>query len=680
MDGANAGRGSTADDDPMIDSTLAHYRITGELGSGGMGEVWRAEDTKLGREVALKVMPADVAQDSERLARFEREAKVLASLNHPNIAHLYGLETVESTVGEGMILSRDGAESGAGGGAGAVPGPQAQAPEAPATPSGPVTFLVMELVEGEDLSDRITRGPIPVDETARIALQIAEAVEAAHESGIVHRDLKPANIKLRPDGTVKVLDFGLAKAWEAENSDASLSLSPTMTQHATAAGVILGTAAYMSPEQAAGTEADRRADIWAFGVVLWEMFTGHKLFEGETVSHVLASVLKDDVDLDELPDSTPARLQRLVGRCLERQPRKRLQAMGEARIALEEYERDPEAFAESAPVSGEIESSRSGVGSTIPWAIAVVATLLLAGSAWLGLRPSESERKVLRARIPAPEGASFGLEAFAPGAGTISPDGSRIVFTVTDANGERMLWVRHIDHLTARPLPATNGAAYPFWAPDSRQVAYFSGDGKLRKIDTTGGPPVTICVAPNGKGGSWNEEDKIVFAPAHNTPIHVVAAAGGEARAVTEVPKGVSSHRFPMWLPGGRFTYLARSAEGAENDRVMVASVDELGADRELLAAGSNVAVAAATCSSSARERSWHNLSTPSARPLLVTRSRSRRMPSTSPARAMELSRSLRPASSSTTWGWSTCRAKSCGSTGQVRRSKRSAPATSSST
>jgi len=287
-------------------SILGHYRITSELGSGGMGEVWRAEDTKLDREVALKVLPSEFAEDAERLARFEREAKVLASLNHPNIAHLYGLETAES--------SRNSSEEGEDG--------------------GRVTFLVMELVEGKDLSERIARGALSIDEAIPIALQIAEALEAAHEQGIVHRDLKPANIKVTEDGTVKVLDFGLAKAWETEGQDSSLSLSPTVTQHATAAGVILGTAAYMSPEQARGKKVDRRADIWAFGVVLWEMLTGRKLFEGETVSDLMAAVLTCDPDLTRLPSRTPSSVARLVRRCLERDPQTRLADAATARLEL----------------------------------------------------------------------------------------------------------------------------------------------------------------------------------------------------------------------------------------------------------------------------------------------------------------------------------------------------------
>ncbi|MBD3857081.1 MAG: serine/threonine protein kinase, partial [Acidobacteria bacterium] len=289
----------------MIGTTLAHYRVTAALGAGGMGEVWRATDEKLGREVALKVLPEEFAKDPDRMARFEREAKVLASLNHPNIATLYGLESVS-----GADADTD-------------------------SDAGQTTFLAMELVEGEDLSERIKRGAVPVEEATAIALQIAEALEAAHEQGIVHRDLKPANIKLTDDGVVKVLDFGLAKTWENQGVDSGLSLSPTVT-HATAAGVILGTAAYMSPEQARGKNADRRADIWAFGVVMWEMLTGHKLFEGETVSDVLASVLKDAPDLEAVPPSTPAALRRLVARCLEKEPKNRLQWIGDARLDLVE--------------------------------------------------------------------------------------------------------------------------------------------------------------------------------------------------------------------------------------------------------------------------------------------------------------------------------------------------------
>jgi len=557
------------------ESTIGGYRIIASLGAGGMGEVWRAQDIKLGREVALKVLPGEFADDPERMARFEREAKVLASLNHPNIAHLYGLETVE------MDTEADSD-------AGSIP----QTPK----PSNPVTFLVMELVEGEDLSERISRGSIPIDKAIPIAHQIAEALEAAHESGIVHRDLKPANIKLRPDGTVKVLDFGLAKTWETDTGDSSLSLSPTLTQHATAAGVILGTAAYMSPEQAAGTAADRRADIWAFGVVLWEMLTGHKLFDGETVSHVLASVLKDEVELDELSASVPPRLRELVGRCLERSPKQRLQAIGEARIVLAELERNPEEYDGNSPTD---ESAVLGSGGRRTglrwWTVVPVVVFLAAGSmmaGWLLNTTEPTDPTVIRAEISPPEGTVFSLQAIAPAAAQVSSDGSKIVFGTVDPDGNRLLWIRRLQDSVARQLPGTEGAGYPFWAPDSRQIGFFSADGKLRKIDTSGGPPVTICSARNGKGGAWNENGDVLFAPAHDTPIYFVSAAGGEPVPVTEMSPGVTSHRLPTWLPGGRFLYLARSGGGPEGDRIMVASVDAPGQDRELLAAASNMAIA----------------------------------------------------------------------------------------
>ena len=329
----------------MIGTTLAHYRITAALGAGGMGEVWRATDTKLGREVALKVLPEEFAEDPNRMARFEREAKVLASLNHPNIATLFGLETAIPS----------GAETETETGTGSGPKPQASSltPQA----SRPTTFLAMELVAGEDLSERIARGPIPVEEAIPIALQIAEALEAAHEQGIVHRDLKPANIKVTEDGTVKVLDFGLAKAWEKDSGDSSLSMSPTMTRHATVEGVILGTAGYMSPEQARGKKVDRRADIWAFGVVLWEMLTGRNLFEGESVSDILAGVLREELKWDELPSTTPPSVRRLLRRCLERDLRQRQQHVGDARLELND------GFDEALRPPGKIQSRHAQVST-----------------------------------------------------------------------------------------------------------------------------------------------------------------------------------------------------------------------------------------------------------------------------------------------------------------------------
>ena len=320
----------------MIGTTLSHFKITAKLGEGGMGEVYRAEDTKLGRDVAIKVLPEAVAADPERLARFEREAKVLASLNHPNIAAIYSFESAER--------------------AGESPGPRTQDPSPPSpSPSstrprtqapGPfVHFLVMELVEGEDLKERIDRGSVPLDEAMPIGLQISQALEAAHEIGIIHRDLKPANIKVTPGGQVKVLDFGLAKALDPDTgtgtaqdpSPSPLSMSPTLTAQMTQAGVLLGTAAYMSPEQAAGEPADRRADIWAFGVVVAEMLTGRQQFDGKTASHVLAAVLKEEPDWPRVAATAPPRIVDLLQHCLRKEPTQRLQAIGDARIIIQDY-------------------------------------------------------------------------------------------------------------------------------------------------------------------------------------------------------------------------------------------------------------------------------------------------------------------------------------------------------
>ncbi len=538
----------------MIGSTLAHFEIKSKLGEGGMGEVWLAGDTKLGRDVALKLLPADVAGDPDRLARFEREAKVLASMNHPNIAHLYGLETIESGEGEEATSRPQDLKA-----------------------SGPVTFLVMELVEGEDLSERISRGPVPVDEAVAIALQIAEALEAAHERGIVHRDLKPANIKIRPDGTVKVLDFGLAKAWDARNSNASLSLSPTLTQHATAAGVILGTAAYMSPEQAAGIAADQRADIWAFGVVLWEMLTGHKLFAGETVSHVLASVLKDEIDLDELPSETPPHVRKLIARCLRKKPKMRLQAIGDARIALIE----PDDAAELEVLDSAAPQGRTMFG----WIAAAAAGLAAIVFAAMWLLDGTGELPVVRAAIPAPPGTAFHLDPLNPGAAALSPDGRKMVFSARNESGGFMLYLRSIDEGEAHALAGTELGHYPFWSPDSQWIG-FVANGKLRKIKATGGPALTICDAPDGKGGSWNADGVIVFAPDSGTSLHRVAAVGGESTPITELNRevGDNSHRLPRFLPDGKhLLYYARSSAGDHKSVVRVVGLDEGGTGKDIV-------------------------------------------------------------------------------------------------
>ena len=520
-----------------------------------MGEVWRAEDTKLDREVALKVLPEEFAKDPERMARFEREAKVLASLNHPNIATLYGLETIETS------------GSGAGSGAGSDPSPKPQAPS-------PVTFLAMELVEGEDLSERIKRGAVPVEEATAIALQIAEALEAAHEQGIVHRDLKPANIKLRPDGTVKVLDFGLAKAWEADGTDPGLSLSPTITQHATAAGVILGTAAYMSPEQARGMPVDRRADIWSFGVVLWEMLTGRTLFEGHTVSDVLASVLKEAPDLEALPSGTPSYLKRLIQRSLDKDAKRRLRDIGEARVLFEDYQADTEgsdsALAESVLVVAPPRWRR-----LLPWVaagLAAVAALVLGAG---GMSKERDTSSTIRFQVPPPEGGGYQLDPYRPGPVVVSPDGESLAYTAWDADGEVRIFVRDLDEVQPRVLAETEGARYPFWSPDSKNLGFFA-DGKLRKVSASGGQPLTLCDAPSGKGGSWSPEGVILFAPGAGQPwIQRVSQLGGEPVDVTvlDEARGDDSHRHPRFLPGGKhFLYLARFRDGYDDGHAVVAA------------------------------------------------------------------------------------------------------------
>ena len=537
----------------MIGTTLAHYRITEALGAGGMGEVWRAEDTKLGREVAVKVLPAEFAQDADRMARFEREARVLASLNHPNIATLYGLESVSGTETE------TGTET---------------------------VFLAMELVDGEDLSERIKRGPIAVEEAMQIALQVAEALEAAHEQGIVHRDLKPANIKLRRDGNVKVLDFGLAKAWEDDGGDPGLSLSPTMTARATAAGVILGTAAYMSPEQARGLPVDRRADIWAFGVVLWEMLTGRKLFEGQTVSDVLASVLKEAPDLEALPAATPVHVRRLVSRCLDKDPKRRLRDIGEARVALDGTNEEPMPIAPA-----------EGGGRTAPWrrrlpwiafAGAMLASIVLVLFLLLRQKP---EQPVVRFEVPPPPGGHFHLAPDDPGPVVVSPDGAMIAFTARDADGVVRLWVRKLDEFDEHPLAGSEDAQYPFWSPDSTKIGFFS-NGKLRAVEAVGGPPLTLCEAFEGKGGSWSRKGVILFSPSYNTPLFQVPEVGGEPTQVTELnsERNDNSHRHPRFLAdGNHFLYMARSAMGSsEGQFAMIGALDD-SVERVLLRAPTNV-------------------------------------------------------------------------------------------
>jgi eukaryotic-like serine/threonine-protein kinase len=425
---------------------IGSFEIHAALGAGGMGEVYRARDTRLARDVALKILPSAFVADHERLARFQREAQVLASLNHTNIAQIYGLE--ESAAGDGHRA------------------------------------LVIELIEGTTLADHIVHGRVPVNDVLAIARQMADALDAAHEKGIVHRDLKPSNVMVTPEGVVKILDFGLASVGSdpgRQNVDASQS--PTLTMAATRAGVILGTAAYMSPEQAAGKIVDKRTDVWSFGVILWEMLAGQRLFDGESISHTLADVLRAEIDFAKLPPDTPGALRELIRRCLDRDVKTRLRDIGEARVAIQRCLTEPmssqAAPAAVAPGGGGV--SRFAIAATIA-GVALLATAVLA---FVHFREQPPSVEVVRFQIAPPDDASF---ANGP---VLSPDGRSLVFEAPGADGRVMLWVRSLDALTARPLPGTEGVAPgPFWSPDSRYIAFAVNGfpGRLKKIQATGGP------------------------------------------------------------------------------------------------------------------------------------------------------------------------------------------------
>ncbi len=491
---------------PLAPGTrLGAYEIVGLLGEGGMGQVYRARDARLGRDVALKVLPDSVAADPDRLARFEREAKVLAAFTHPHIATLHALEQLDGR---------------------------------------PV--LVMELVEGEDLAQIIERGPLALEDALPLAIQIAQALEAAHEKTIVHRDLKPANIKVTPDGQVKVLDFGLAKAAapDAASGSAEAMNSPTLTAQATAAGIILGTAAYMSPEQARGRTADRRADIWAFGAVFVEMLTGHRLFGGETISDTLAAVLRQDIDWTTLPAGTPAELQRLLRRCLERDPKNRLHDVGDARIVLDEIARGGLRDA-PAPVAPE-QAARS-IWLTVAGVLGALAIGALAGRwIWTGATPS-APAPTVRLSVPAPAGV-VGIESTA-----VAPDGSFLVFVGQRADGGRQLFLRRLDDLEATPIDRTEGARDPFISPDLRWIA-FQQSNHLMKIAVSGGEPLPLTERSDSTpGGTW-AAGELVVSTSWLSGLAAVAPDGSAMRPLTtpDASKGERAHWWPRVMPDGR--------------------------------------------------------------------------------------------------------------------------------
>jgi serine/threonine protein kinase len=487
----------------LIGKTLSHFEITAKLGQGGMGEVYRATDTRLGRAVAIKVLPAALTDDPERLARFEREAKVLASLNHPNIAGIHQIEEAEGQ-----------------------------------------QLLVLELVEGDDLSDRLARGPVPVAEAVGIAEQVAEGLAAAHERGIVHRDLKPANLKVTAGGQVKILDFGLAKAQEAaEGANPQLTHSPTLTAHMTQAGIILGTAAYMSPEQARGHEADARSDLWALGIVLWEMLSGKRLFSGPTVSDTLAAVLRAEIDLEALPDATPRALRRAIRRCLERDPKKRYHSAADLRLDLAESLSQREEGGAALPAAAP--------PNRLPWMVAAGAAAVAIAVSMLALRPTQSPTvnpstpRILTSILP-PPGVAFSSEADAL---VLSPDGSQLAFVGIDEEGTHALWLRPLARGEARRLAKTEGAHSPFWSPDGRRLG-FGQASELKVIDLGSGLTEILAAAPRWNGAAWGSRGDLIFS-VPNRGLVAVKQTGGPARSIGEAPEANNDYLRPSFLPDG---------------------------------------------------------------------------------------------------------------------------------
>jgi Tol biopolymer transport system component len=520
---------------------LGPYEFVSLLGEGGMGRVFRARDTKLNREVAIKVLPPAFSQGRERVARFKREAHVVASLNHPNIAAIYGLEEHEEAIA-----------------------------------------LVLELVEGEDLSQQLRRGALPIDEALAIARQIAEGLEEAHERGIIHRDLKPANIKVTPGGRVKILDFGLAKALDTDSQASSaggseLANSPTMSRHMTEAGMIMGTAAYMSPEQARGKAVDKRADIWSFGVVLFEMLTGRRLFTGETSSDILAAVLTRDPDWTTLPPGVRPAIRSLLRQCLERDPRKRLHDIADARIALDDAFSRAEGDVSSGPVAPAI----AAVPASTPWRVAglVAACLVIGfigGALWLWRNAApRAVEATTRFEVRLPEGAGF------LGDLALSPDGRRLLFSAADKDGRRSLWLRALDSIEMKRVEGSQDARFPAWSPDGRRIAFFSGGelvvldllGKSRRIIAKAGPYADV------RGLAWGASDTLLYVPTYTGPLMQIPAGGGTPQPASrlDTSRNEGSHRVPQFLPDGkRFVFYSTIPSGTEPGEMCVGQLGSL--------------------------------------------------------------------------------------------------------
>jgi serine/threonine protein kinase len=506
---------------------IGTYAIQSQIGAGAMGEVYRALDTKLGREVAIKVLPKVFSQDKDRLLRFEREAKLLASMNHPNIAAIYDLDKVEAT-----------------------------------------QFLVLELVPGETLAERIARGPLPAEEALPLFQQIAEALEAAHDKGIVHRDLKPANIKITPEDKIKVLDFGLAKAVEESPNDSVEAEAPTRAREHTHAGVVLGTAAYMSPEQARGRHVDKQTDIWAFGCVLYEALTGKGVFTGQSLSEVIAEVLKEEPDWSALPSTTPSSISVLIRRCIHKDPSRRLHDIADARIEIED------ALLEPTRHTMELRPSQSAKPSLmLPWVVAFLMTAVAGFSLWrLGRQEPWATQPVSRFTVPlhqsadpSPSGQMMAL----------SPDGTKLVY-VGRAENHRQLFLRRLDEFEATAVPNTDGARFPFFSPDGNWVGFLL-DNQLKKLSLVDGVTQTLCPVESWAGGSWGPDGTIVFSQSPSGPLYRVPSSGGTPEAITTVDseKGERGHTWPHILPGGQAVlFTIRLKESADRSPVAVQSLE----------------------------------------------------------------------------------------------------------
>ena len=501
---------------PEIGQTISHYRIVEKIGQGGMGEVYLAEDLTLDRKVALKFLPDAFTSDPERMARFEREAKLLASLNHPNIAGIYGLEQADGN-----------------------------------------RFLVLEYVEGETLQARLSKGALPLEDALALCRQIAEGLEAAHEKGVIHRDLKPANVMITAEEKVKILDFGLAKAFSDETQSIDSSQSPTLTEAMTQPGVILGTAAYMSPEQAKGKSVDRRADIWAFGCILYECLTGKKVFEGETVTETLAAILREKPDWQALPATTPHNIRFLLKRCLAKERNKRFRDTADVQIQIEE----------AGDVSTEAETvyiKRTRL-SRIMAAAAVILIISLAIPAFLYFR-GEEPAEAITFYISTPQNLDdYAME--------VSPDGRLVAYTAISSGSDQVLCVRRLNSLTPEELDGTEGVTSFFWSPDSRSIAFIA-EGRLRRKEISGGPPKDICIAPTEYGGTWGSNGTILLSA--GTELHLVSAEGGEAAPLLTPGQFQDVEGFyrPNFLPDGRHYFYSIQFDDPSKNGVYLKSID----------------------------------------------------------------------------------------------------------